>query len=468
MHAVQNGVTCGKAMLGDDGPLVDVWRRTLTRLLSAGAVDQIVRELMDCTLEATDVQLEAIVKLIGYYRTNQSRMDYPRYRAMGWPIGSGIVESAHRHVLQRRMKLSRQHWSRHHGRRMVSRCTSDSVAQGEDTLQGATTTRAHSPLLACSSALVECNGYATIAWAVRGLEGMLRRTMRCAGWTTIVTVSLLLAVPEARADGRPAVLQAQALLAEQAGDNAKALELLREANKASPSDADVAFDRARIALHHPELSTPEDLDAYLSVDASSADEHLLRAYVLTARDRIDEARDEARLALAADPRSDEAGSLVEALGEPRAIEAEKAWAVRAKVFGQYDTNVSVLPDQSTAPGASTGSSAIVDSSALQRKAAGIGAEANVRWTPVRGVTDFSVAGGTSFLGHITGRTDDSVDVPDGQGGTTSSTKEGSKQYDYGTIELSTRLRFAGERWLTTVELSGTMIFIDDFNQRFLT
>ncbi|MBC7794200.1 MAG: hypothetical protein H7Z43_10875 [Clostridia bacterium] len=45
---------------------------------------------MDCTLEATDAQLEAIAKLIGYYRANQSRMDCPRYRAAGSPIGSGI------------------------------------------------------------------------------------------------------------------------------------------------------------------------------------------------------------------------------------------------------------------------------------------------------------------------------------------------------------------------------------------
>ena len=91
MHAVQNGVTCGKVLLGDDSPWLDTWRGTVTRLLSAGAVDQLVRELMDCTLDATDAQLEAIAKLIGYYRFNQSRMDYPRYRAAGLPIGSGIA-----------------------------------------------------------------------------------------------------------------------------------------------------------------------------------------------------------------------------------------------------------------------------------------------------------------------------------------------------------------------------------------
>jgi hypothetical protein len=41
------------------------------------------------------------------------RMDYTYYRQLGCGIiGSGAVESAHRTVIQRRMKLSGQHWSR--------------------------------------------------------------------------------------------------------------------------------------------------------------------------------------------------------------------------------------------------------------------------------------------------------------------------------------------------------------------
>ncbi len=37
----------------------------------------------------------------------------------GLPIGSGIVESAHKHVLQARMKQAGQRWSMLRGRRMV-------------------------------------------------------------------------------------------------------------------------------------------------------------------------------------------------------------------------------------------------------------------------------------------------------------------------------------------------------------
>lgn len=94
--------------------------------MSAGDVDALVRELMECWLADDDMptlsdeQLKAIDVVIGYYRNNQTRMRYPEYLARGLMIGSGIVEAAHRHVLQERMKLSGQHWSERGGRRMVA------------------------------------------------------------------------------------------------------------------------------------------------------------------------------------------------------------------------------------------------------------------------------------------------------------------------------------------------------------
>jgi len=120
-HAVQNGVTCGKALLGDEHCLVADWQKRLEQLLAAGDVEVLAGELMECLPETeTNAQLAALDALLGYYRNNEARMDYPSYRAQGLMIGSGIGEAAHRHVLQERMKLSGQHWSDHHGRRMVT------------------------------------------------------------------------------------------------------------------------------------------------------------------------------------------------------------------------------------------------------------------------------------------------------------------------------------------------------------
>ena len=76
--------------------------------------------MLDCLpFTTTDDELTALDALVRYYRTNEKRMRYTEFREAGLPIGSGIVESAHKHVLQARMKQAGQRWSMLRGRRMV-------------------------------------------------------------------------------------------------------------------------------------------------------------------------------------------------------------------------------------------------------------------------------------------------------------------------------------------------------------
>ena len=45
-----------------------------------------------------------------YFQNHQRRMDYPRYLANGWQIGSGPVESACKTVVGNRLKGSGMRW----------------------------------------------------------------------------------------------------------------------------------------------------------------------------------------------------------------------------------------------------------------------------------------------------------------------------------------------------------------------
>jgi hypothetical protein len=109
-HAVQHGIACGRILLGEDADCLDLWERRLRTLLEAGP-EHLIAEIMDCVPETlTDDELEALDDLVRYYRTNDARMRYAEYRADGLPIGSGIAESAHKHVLQVRMKRAGQRW----------------------------------------------------------------------------------------------------------------------------------------------------------------------------------------------------------------------------------------------------------------------------------------------------------------------------------------------------------------------
>jgi hypothetical protein len=48
---------------------------------------------------------------LNYLRKRESQMQYPRYQQDGWPIGSGMVESAHKRVLQARLKGAGMQWA---------------------------------------------------------------------------------------------------------------------------------------------------------------------------------------------------------------------------------------------------------------------------------------------------------------------------------------------------------------------
>jgi DNA-directed RNA polymerase subunit RPC12/RpoP len=123
-HAVEHAMDCAKILLGEDSPWLPIWERRAERLLAAGDPDAVVSEIMECVPlvqrgRGQREALDALENLVRYYRTNANRMKYQLYREEGLPIGSGAVESAHRHVLQTRMKRAGQHWALKNARRMA-------------------------------------------------------------------------------------------------------------------------------------------------------------------------------------------------------------------------------------------------------------------------------------------------------------------------------------------------------------
>jgi hypothetical protein len=119
-HAVHWAMLCGKAFLGEGHCLLPHWEARIHQLIDADGPDQAIAELMACLpLTSCSEQLAALDDVVGYYRANEQRMRYRTFRAQGLPVGSGIVESAHKHVLQVRMKRAGQRWSLTRARRMA-------------------------------------------------------------------------------------------------------------------------------------------------------------------------------------------------------------------------------------------------------------------------------------------------------------------------------------------------------------
>jgi Uncharacterised protein family (UPF0236) len=83
------------------------WVSEQKELLLQSEVLQVIQNIEQLAANSKEAQ-----QLIAYYQSNQERMDYKRYKQMGCGIiGSGAIESAHRTVVQKRMKLSGQRWS---------------------------------------------------------------------------------------------------------------------------------------------------------------------------------------------------------------------------------------------------------------------------------------------------------------------------------------------------------------------
>lgn len=83
------------------------WAVTQKELLLNSEVGKVIKHIKKLGSENNEAE-----KLIQYYQSNVGRMDYKAYKKIGAGIiGSGAIESAHRTVVQKRMKLSGQRWT---------------------------------------------------------------------------------------------------------------------------------------------------------------------------------------------------------------------------------------------------------------------------------------------------------------------------------------------------------------------
>ncbi len=55
---------------------------------------------------------EKLRQVAGYFRRNQARMHYRRYLARGWPIASGVIEGACRHLVKDRCEGTGMRWTK--------------------------------------------------------------------------------------------------------------------------------------------------------------------------------------------------------------------------------------------------------------------------------------------------------------------------------------------------------------------
>lgn len=117
-HAAEHLYSCSKAAFGFGTAEYRQWATDTKDLLWKGKLQDVIEAIRKESERAgrpppgaPDADPRVVLhRNVGYFTNNHAEMDYPTYRARGWPIGSGVAEgSVKRFAL--RVKGSEQFWN---------------------------------------------------------------------------------------------------------------------------------------------------------------------------------------------------------------------------------------------------------------------------------------------------------------------------------------------------------------------
>jgi len=99
-------------LFGSDGTEKQDAARQWCDLLWEGNVSGLLTGLHALRRGKRGKKRKRISEEIGYLEKGKHRMDYARYRAAGWPIGSGAIEGACKHLVKERFGITGARWRR--------------------------------------------------------------------------------------------------------------------------------------------------------------------------------------------------------------------------------------------------------------------------------------------------------------------------------------------------------------------
>jgi hypothetical protein len=113
IHVDEHIWKAGTAIYGETDPHRAEWVEAQMLDILSSRSDQVIQRLEDkaATLQQSGQAAKALRGVAHYLRRNQPYMDYAEYLRRGWPIGTGVIEGACRHLVKDRMELSGMRWT---------------------------------------------------------------------------------------------------------------------------------------------------------------------------------------------------------------------------------------------------------------------------------------------------------------------------------------------------------------------
>ena len=96
------------------------WPDERKRMMKAGVGKAVVDEIKAKLSELTEITEEnGLIKGARYMEKRMKYMDYLSAKGKGLPIGSGEIESSHRHLVQKRLKIAGAWWKSENANAML-------------------------------------------------------------------------------------------------------------------------------------------------------------------------------------------------------------------------------------------------------------------------------------------------------------------------------------------------------------
>jgi hypothetical protein len=110
-HAAEYLAKLGKALIPDDEEAALEQTKSWSRILRDEGGEVMIAVLEEWDWPTRKGLVPVREEVLGYFRNQVHRMDYPTYEANGWYIGSGAVESGCKTVVGQRLKGTGMRWS---------------------------------------------------------------------------------------------------------------------------------------------------------------------------------------------------------------------------------------------------------------------------------------------------------------------------------------------------------------------
>jgi hypothetical protein len=118
-HAIEKAWEFARLHFGEESKKATRWIARIADDLRAGKVEAVLVRLRTIETGSSE-ERDKLDGLIKYYTDNASRMRYDEYLRLGYGIGSGAVESAHKQVVHARLRQAGMRWSEAGARRLLA------------------------------------------------------------------------------------------------------------------------------------------------------------------------------------------------------------------------------------------------------------------------------------------------------------------------------------------------------------